>query len=92
MIHKERDYWCCQAEVDGDYLGKWGHEQISRVGSLEMHELYGGKVHTLTREKFLQGLNLFFDNLEKYPLYNEITWKTEGTHYESYKQQHQDHP
>ena len=31
-------YWCCRAEVVGDYLGDFASEQISRGGTLLLHD------------------------------------------------------
>ena len=31
-------YWCCRAEVVGDYLGEYASEQISRGGTLRLHD------------------------------------------------------
>jgi hypothetical protein len=53
------NYWCSEAEVVGEYLGKYAHEQISKGGKLVLHDSEGDEKHELTREKFLKGLRLF---------------------------------
>lgn len=52
-------YWCNKAEVVGDYLGVYAHEQISRGGTLLMHDREEGATVKLTLEKFMYGLRLF---------------------------------
>jgi hypothetical protein len=54
-------YWCSKAEVVGEYLSKYAHEQISKDGKLILHDSEDNKQHELTREKFLKGLRLFLD-------------------------------
>ncbi len=49
-------YWCDDAEVVGDYLGNYASEQISRGGTLKLHDTEEDKTYELTREKFLTGL------------------------------------
>lgn len=60
------NYWCCQAEVMGDYLGEYGSEQISRGGVLRLHLIEpfdkdDTKFYDLTLEKFLEGLKMYID-------------------------------
>lgn len=52
-------YWCCKAEVVGEYLGNDASDQISRGGSLMLHDSEEDKVYELTLEKFLSGLKLY---------------------------------
>ena len=55
-------YWCSEAEVNGNYLGTYAHEQISRGGTLRLHDAEEDEQYELTMEKFLNGLNLFLEN------------------------------
>lgn len=52
-------YWCDRVEVDGNYLGKYAHEQISRDGRLEFFDIEDG-------DKFELTLPMFIDGLRKY--------------------------
>ena len=54
-------YWCSKAEVIGKYLGKYAHEQISRGGSLLLHDAEEDARYELIPEKFMQGLRLFIE-------------------------------
>lgn len=54
------NYWCDEASVIGDYLGEYGSEQISRGGQLKLYDFEEGKYHVLTKEKFMEGLKLYF--------------------------------
>lgn len=49
-------YWCDNAEVVGDYLGEFASEQISRGGTLKLHDSEEHKTYELTLDKFLVGL------------------------------------
>lgn len=62
------NYWCCEAEVAGKYLGKYGSEQISRGGTLKLHDSEEDEVYELTKEKFLKGLEMYV----KKPVYSEF--------------------
>ena len=55
------NYWCCKAEVVGDYLGEYASEQISRGGQLLLHDIEEDERHTLDKEKFLKGLKMYFE-------------------------------
>jgi len=55
-------YWCSKAEVIGDYLGNYAHEQISRGGHLLLHDAENDKKYELTKEKLMKGLQLFFSS------------------------------
>ncbi len=55
-------YWCCEAEVVGEYLGEYGSEQIARGGMLKLHDNEEDKVYELTKEKFLKGIELWAKN------------------------------
>lgn len=50
------NHWCGRAEVVGKYLGEYGSDQISRGGTLKLHDIEDGTVYELTKEKFLKGL------------------------------------
>jgi hypothetical protein len=52
-------YWCSEAEVVGDYLGEYAHEQISRGGTLLLHDSESNEKFELTQDNFLKGLRLF---------------------------------
>ena len=52
-------YWCNRAEVVGEYLGEYASEQISRGGSLRLHDYEAEKVYELTKKKFLKGVELW---------------------------------
>lgn len=54
-------YWCSKAEVIGDYLGEYAHEQISRGGALRLHDCESEQVYELTLENFLKGVKLYFE-------------------------------
>ena len=49
-------YWCDDAEVVGDYLGEYASEQISRGGTLKLHDSGEDETYELTLDKFLVGL------------------------------------
>ena len=49
-------YWCCAANVVGDYLGEYPHEQISRGGELELHDAESDDKWVLTRDMLLSGI------------------------------------
>lgn len=49
-------YWCDDAEVIGDYRGEYASEQISRGGTLKLHDYEEDKIYELTLSKFLNGL------------------------------------
>lgn len=52
-------YWCYEAKVDGEYLGEYASDQISRGGSLLLYDGEERKTYKLTLEKFLNGLKLY---------------------------------
>jgi len=54
-------YWCGAAEVVGDCLGEYASEQISRGGSLLLHDAESADAWELNREKFLNGVKLYFE-------------------------------
>lgn len=50
------NYWCCKAEVIGDYLGEYASEQISRGGTVRLYDSVEDAVYDLTLENFMEGL------------------------------------
>ena len=56
------NYWCCDAEVVGAYLGDYASEQISRGGTIKLHDAESDDVWELTLEKFLNGVKLWIEN------------------------------
>ena len=56
-------YWCCRAEVVGDYLG-----EISRGGTLRLHDSEADSVYELTLDKFLNGVRLWIENERAFTL------------------------
>ncbi len=61
-------YWCSRAEVVGEYLGEYASEQISRGGSLILYDTEDGHSFELTLEKFLNGLQLWVENIRSFSL------------------------
>lgn len=54
-------YWCRKAEPVDGLLGAYACEQISRGGSLVLHDAESSDKWELTREKFLDGIKLFLE-------------------------------
>lgn len=55
-------YWCCRAEVVGDYLGEYCSEQISRGGTVKLYDSEDlDEVYELTREKLLKGIKKAYE-------------------------------
>ena len=52
-------YWCGGAEVEGDYLGEYASDQISRGGKLILHDAEEDETYTLSKEKFIEGLKKY---------------------------------
>ena len=67
-------YWADKAEVPEEKrVADWGHEQIARNGELLIHVIEpfdqdDAEWYTLTREKFLRGLEKYLKN----PAYGNI--------------------
>lgn len=61
------NYWCDEVKVDGEYLGEYASEQISRGGELHflLNEPFDNndtKCYTLDKTKFLHGIKSFLSN------------------------------
>ena len=61
-------YWCGKAEVVEEYLGEYASDQISRGGSLLLYDIEDGNSFELTLEKFLNGLQLWVENIRSFSL------------------------
>ena len=55
-------YWCCEAEVVGEYLGKYASDQISRGGILKLYDNEEDEVYELTLEKFKKGVTMYLSD------------------------------
>lgn len=49
-------YWCCKAEVVGDYLGEYASDQISRGGKVRLYDSVEDEVYELTLDDLLRGI------------------------------------
>lgn len=58
-------YWCKRAEVKGKYLGEFASEQISRGGTLVLHDSVDGKKRELNKEKLLNGVKQYLEDENK---------------------------
>ena len=56
------NYWCCEAEVVGEYLGEYASEQISRGGKLKLYDAESDDMWELDINKFLKGFKLWIEN------------------------------
>lgn len=56
------NYWCCCAEVTGKYLGDYASDQISRGGTLILHDAESSDKWELTLDKFLKGMKLAIEH------------------------------
>lgn len=70
------NHWCAEAKVQGEYLGEFASDQISRGGTLLLYDAKGRKYEELTKEKFFVGLKCYL----KHPLYEDTIYP--GTHEE----------
>lgn len=52
-------YWCSEANVVGEYLGKYTSEQISRGGTLILQDAEEDTQYELDLEKFLKGFQMY---------------------------------
>ncbi len=53
------NYWCDNAKVVGKYLGEYASDQISRGGTLILHDMEEGRDELLTKEKLIQGIRMY---------------------------------
>ena len=51
-------YWCREAEVVGECLGEFGHEQIAQGGELLLHDTEANEVYSLNLRKLMSGISL----------------------------------
>ena len=58
------NYWCNKAQVDGKYLGEYASEQISRGGTLILHDMEEERTELLTKEKLLQGIRMYAEQIK----------------------------
>lgn len=58
-------HWCGRAEVVGEMLGDCAHEQISRGGTLVLHDAESPDKWELTLEKFLRGVELYIKESDR---------------------------
>lgn len=57
------NYWCDEAAVEGgEYLGKYASDQISRGGTLLLHDTDEDAYRKLDLEKLLKGFKLWLEN------------------------------
>ena len=63
-------YWCCEAEVMGDYLGEYASDQISRGGTLILYDSEDDEKYELNKEKLLNGIMLAAKN----NYYSDYEW------------------
>ena len=64
-------YWCTRVKVEGEYLGEYASDQISRGGTLKIYDSEGEAVYELTSEKFTRGLKKYLKN----PTYETLYFK-----------------
>ena len=64
------NYWCCEAEVVGDYLGEYASDQISRGGKLKLYDAESDDVWELNLDNFLKGFKLWVK--EGYDQYDAV--------------------
>jgi len=67
------NYWCDNARVDGKYLGEYASEQISRGGTLILHNMEEGRNGLLlTKEKLLQGIRMYAEQPEHSDIFEVV--------------------
>ena len=66
-------YWCNKVKVEGEYLGEYASDQISKGGTLKIYDCEGEAVYALTKNKFLEGLKKYLED----PLYKDTLCKAE---------------
>lgn len=56
-------YWCNKVDVvENEYYGEYAHEQISRGGSLRIHDYEEGESYILTLDGFIKGVALALED------------------------------
>lgn len=55
-------YWCRKAKVNGEYLGKYASDQISRGGTLTLYDSESDDKWELTLPKLLEGVKMWITN------------------------------
>lgn len=68
------NHWCAEAKVQGEYLGEFASDQISRGGTLLLYDVEERKYEELTKEKFLAGMKRYLEH----PIYEDTIYP--GTH------------
>ncbi len=66
------NYWCDNAKVDGKYLGEYASEQISRGGTLILHDMEEDRNELLTKEKLLQGIRMYAEQPEHSDIFEVV--------------------
>ncbi len=56
------NYWCNSAEVEGEYLGEFASDQISRGGTLKLYDAESDDVWLLDKPKLLNGISKAITN------------------------------
>ena len=65
-------YWCDKCVVEGEYLGEYASDQISRGGTLRLHEI-DGDWHVLTPDNFVKALKRYVEKNSDLAIYeNEL--------------------
>lgn len=66
------NYWCGKAEVDGSYLGEYASDQISRGGTLILHDTEEKRTELLTKEKLLQGIRMYAEQPKNSDIFETV--------------------
>lgn len=64
------NHWCAEAKVQGEYLGEFASDQISRGGTLLLYDVEERKYEELTKEKFLAGMKRYLEH----PIYEDTIY------------------
>lgn len=64
------NHWCAEAKVQGEYLGEFASDQISRGGTLLLYDVKERKYEELTKEKFLAGMKRYLEH----PIYEDTIY------------------
>jgi len=68
------NYWCCKAEVVGKRLGEYASDQISRGGTLILHDAESSDSWPLNLETLLAGLTMAVEG----DWYSDYEWYGNG--------------